>query len=168
VEKVKRIILIILITLLAVIFIVPKSRYYIINGFQSITDDLFLQNNIDYESLIGKWYISDTAKSYIETYSKGGSVLEIVEIRKNYIKGVSASIQVPPANRITSIEFEGKLVNNILTFDFTDDFLNEGTATIHVTQNSIEITISNFKIADENSSGWYYCGGIFLVKDSSS
>jgi hypothetical protein len=164
----KRFVFIILIILLAVVFLIPSSRGYIVNNFLNIVKDLVSQKSIDYESLEGKWYISDTVNSYIDTYSEGGSVLEIIEIRKDYIKGISATIQLPPANRIASIEFEGKLIDNYLVFNYTDSFNNKGTATIQVNRDSIEITIIDSIIADENVSGWKYSGGIFAERDNSN
>ena len=122
-------------------------------------------DNIDYSMFIGKWYSSETSDSYEDTFEKGGYVLEIVQINQNYIKGYTASISMPPSNRIAEIEFEGKLTDNKLSFDFIDGFENKGNATVTVLKDKIEFKVNNVEVSDNNSSGWDYLGDvIFKVK----
>lgn len=114
-------------------------------------------DNIDYSKFIGEWYSGDSSNySYEDTFEKGGYILEIAEINQNYIKGNTASISMPPSNRFDEIEFEGKLTDNKLSFDFIDGFGNKGNATITVLKDKIEIKINNVEISDNNSSGMSY------------
>lgn len=123
-------------------------------------------DNTEYSKFIGEWYSGDSSYySYEDTFEKGGYVLEIIEINQNYIKGNTACISMPPTNRFDEIEFEGKLTDNKLSFDFIDGFGNKGNATITVLKDKIEIKINNIEISDNNSSGWGYFGdAIFKTK----
>jgi hypothetical protein len=113
-------------------------------------------DNIKYSKFIGKWYSGESSNSYEDTFEKGGCILEIIEINQNYIKGYTASISMPPSNRVAEIEFEGKLTGDKLSFDFIDGFENKGNATITVLKDKVEIKVNDFELSNDNSSGWGY------------
>lgn len=154
-----------MIAVMTLLLLIPATRNYFIHILSAPSNGKMTQNVMDYEKYLGEWYSSDNARTYKDTFTQGGAILEIKEISADYIKGTSASIQLPPANRVAGIEFEGKLVNNQLIFNFTDSFLNTGTATLSVKPDCIEIVIDDFKLAVENSSGWQYGGGVFKIKN---
>lgn len=120
----------------------------------------------EYEKYIGKWFASQTAINYDSTWSDGGYILEIKEIKDNYIKGYYASIQAPPANRIADFNFEGCIKDNKLTFNFEDGFFNTGKTTIEFKDLSIEVKISDLEISEDNPSGWCVSDAIFSIEST--
>jgi hypothetical protein len=113
---------------------------------------VFGKSSIDYQSYLGKWIHSNTP--YLELIDeKGGSILEITEIKNSVIAGTCATISGSSGHSVADIEFKGKLVGNKAKFHYEDSFLNVGTAVLLLEKDRIIIEF-NTQISAENSSGW--------------
>ena len=113
-------------------------------------------NMIDIFSIKGNWASSPKSKIYSLNYDLGGLLMRITESDSQHIKGEIMQIQLPPANRMAAVEFNDKLINNVLQFDYKDDgFGSSGNCKIYVkSNNSIEVSIKSIGTADTNMSGW--------------
>lgn len=115
----------------------------------------------DYQAYLGIWVSGRNADSEEAVHKKGGHILEIIEIKNNYIRGTYCSIQRPPASRVAYFEFAGPLINETLLFTYDDGFFNEGEGRLTLRDDEIEVTLKRLKTSDSNRSGWMARGGVF-------
>ncbi len=123
-------------------------------------DNFENKNETNFSVYLGKWFSSTKAKDFESVLYEGGAILEINEVKNNYIRGYYGEIQSPPANRIAYFEFGDFVTNNKIAFDFVDSFFNKGKATIKF-RKGITVIINNVETSRDNLSNWQVHRGKF-------
>ena len=115
----------------------------------------------NYQSYLGTWLSSRNAESEEAVHKKGGEILQILEIKDNYIKGSVYSLQSPPASRISTLEFEGALVNDVVRFNYIDSWGGiEGEGVLTIKDDAIEVVLN--LLPSEKKYLWRVKGGLFI------
>lgn len=114
----------------------------------------------NYNSYLGIWVSGNNTESEELVHKQGGGILEIIEIRDNYIRGSYRSIQSAPALRLATFDFEGILTNDKLQFNYEDTQGIEGEGILMIKDNEIEIIL--YPITDTKRSLWRAKGGLFV------
>jgi hypothetical protein len=131
-----------------------------------IKDSETEKSDLDYTNYIGTWIESDETNRSEEILYSGGSIMEIKEVKSDFIKGSITEISAPPSNRIASIDFEGKVIDSEISVKFEDDgFYNSGKARIVFKDNRIDFFVDEIQISDENTTGWSL-GNAVLTKEN--
>lgn len=126
------------------------------------TDNVSTENE-DYESYSGYWTVGGLSHDMLLT--EGGTEFSVTITNKNELNGYLFS-QQGISERIAEIDnITGKIQNSECYYDFDDDGW-EGTGTLYIQllKNEIIIEVKNYKMSDNNSSGFGMKGVYRLVR----
>jgi hypothetical protein len=108
----------------------------------------------NYESYLGSWISSDTAKTRGEVFDQGGSAIQFTKITGCHAVGNVVSVSESPGHRDARVDFDGTIEDGILLIVFDDDGWNStGAIIIEFAGNRLQVNmVSN--ISDDNLTGW--------------
>lgn len=134
-----------------------------VSGLKSITT---AQEKGDYTLYVGDWIYGHKVKTVNDVKANGGLIISIFSYDKDegIAEGKIEAIQEPPMSRIASIEFQSKIKDGVIYFEFDDDgFKNSGNGIITLDGESVKIRISTVKNSDEPPE-WSLANGLFILQ----
>lgn len=123
--------------------------------------DASTETTTDYSKYTGIWTTDGISKdSLLET---GGTELTITVTNDNQISG-SIFSQQGTSDRTANVDFSGEIKDNQLVYSFTDDgWDGKGTLHFDFKDNEIDINVTDYILADDNSTGWGINGSYVLL-----
>lgn len=117
----------------------------------------------DYQQYNGYWSVDGISHNKI--IEQGGAELYCSVTENNLFEGMMYT-QQGTTERIAEIDnISGEIQNNELLFEFSDDgFGNSGTLHIVFLENTISVEVNDFKMDEENSTGYGISGNYSFIK----
>lgn len=117
----------------------------------------------DYQQYNGYWSVDGI--SHDKIIEQGGAELYCSVTENNLFEGMMYT-QQGTTERIAEIDnISGEIQNNELLFEFSDDgFGNSGTLHIVFLENTISVEVIDFKMDEENSTGYGISGNYSFIK----
>lgn len=117
----------------------------------------------DYQQYNGYWSVDGI--SHDKIIEQGGAELYCSVTENNLFEGMMYT-QQGTTERIAEIDnISGEIQNDELLFEFSDDgFGNSGTLHIVFSENTISVEVIDFKMDEENSTGYGISGNYSFIK----
>jgi len=102
-----------------------------------------------YERFEGSWINSDLAQTRYDVWTMGGQAIQFESITGDNAKGNIICIGAAPGNREAMVEFDGRIIEDVLKITYQDDgWGNSGEVTIRLTESKLYVAMAFIEIGE--------------------